>query len=231
MADEITNPTEGAGAAPAQTPTTTPETPAAGAAAAGEGGAAPAGESQATPAAGDKAAPPAEGKTDGETKKADDGKAADAPIDYASLKMPEGYKTDDPVFQDAVKLFGDEKLSPETAQKLLDFTVERDKALAKAVNDANADAWTKQSDKWKAETEKEFSAEDLGGARKVAEKIFDTETLKYLEGLKFTNHPGFVRALVKVSKAISEDTWVPGNAAANGSRDARSFYSNSNMNP
>lgn len=224
MADDTTNPTEGAGAAPAQTPTTTPETPAAGAAAAGEGGAAPAGESQATPAAGEEAAPPADTQAEGD-------KSADAPIDYGTLKLPEGFKADDPVFQDALKLFGAEKLTPETAQKLLDFTVERDKALAKAVNDANADAWSKQSDKWKAETEKEFSAEDLGGARKVAEKMFDTETLKYLEGLKFTNHPGFVRALVKVSKAISEDTWVPGNAAANGSRDARSFYSNSNMNP
>lgn len=224
MADETNTQTEGAGAAPAQTPTTTPETPVAGATAAGEGGAAPAGEGQATPAAGEEAAPPAEGK-------ADDGKAADAPIDYAALKLPEGFKADDPVFQDALKLFGAEKLSPDTAQKLLDFTVERDKSLAKAVNDANADAWLKQGEKWKAETEKEFSAEDLGGARKAAEKLFDTETLKYLEGLKFTNHPGFVRALVKVSKAISEDTWVPGNAAANGSRDARSFYSNSNMNP
>lgn len=239
MADETTQTqTESVGgaagtASPGSTAISTP----------GEGGAAPAGEGKASPpamAGAESAAPPTDPKPDAEPKadakegegeaKADD-KAADAPVDYAALKMPEGYKADDPVFAEAVKLFGDNKIAPETAQKLLDFTVERDKSIVKAVNDANAENWTKQTDAWKAESEKKFSAEELGGARKVAEQVFDKDTLAYLEGMKFFNHPGLVGALVKISKAISDDTFVPGNAAVNGARDARSQYPNSNMNP
>ena len=75
--------------------------------------------------------------------KADAPKADDAPADYTTLKMPEGYKTDDPAFAEAVKLFGTEKIAPEVAQKLLDFTVERDKALGKAIADNNAAAFAK----------------------------------------------------------------------------------------
>src|SRR5688572_27972359 len=63
---------------------------------------------------------------------------AEAPADYTNLALPEGYKADDPVFADAVKLFGDQKIAPDVAQKLIDFTVERDKAIAKAVNDSSA---------------------------------------------------------------------------------------------
>ena len=135
------------------------------------------------------------------------------------------------MFGEAVKLFEAEKISPAVAQKLLDFTVERDKSLAKAVNDANTENWTKQADGWKAETTKTFSAEDLGGAKKAAEQVFSKETLQYLEGLRLLDHPGLVAGLVKISKAISEDTWVPGNAAANGVRDARAMFPKSNMNP
>ena len=74
---------------------------------------------------------------------------ADAPADYTRLALPEGYKADDPVFADAVKLFGDQKIAPEVAQKLIDFTVERDKAIAKAVNDSTAANWTRQTGEWK----------------------------------------------------------------------------------
>lgn len=162
---------------------------------------------------------------------ADTPKAAEAPIDYGTLKFAEGYKADDPVFADAVKMFGDNKIAPDVAQKLMDFTVERDKAIAKAVNDSNAAGWQKQRDGWKAETAKTVSAEDLGHAKTAAEKLFEPQALKYLEGMGMLDYPGFVQAMVKISKAIKDDTFVTGNAGSNGVRDARSFYPNSNMNP
>lgn len=159
--------------------------------------------------------------------------AAAAPADYSKLTMPEGYKVDpkDAVFGEAIKIFGDNKIAPDVAQKLLDFTVTRDKALAQAINDNNALQWKKQSDDWKTATEKKFSAEDLGAAKATLAKVFDKDTAAYLDGLKFTNHPGFVEAMVKISKAISDDTWVTGNAANGAARTAQALYPKSNMNP
>jgi len=177
-------------------------------------------------------------KADAETvakAKADaDAKAkGEASADYTALKMPEGYKTDsaDPVFGEALKIFGDNKIAPDVAQKLLDFTVNRDKEMAKGVNDANATNWNAQADGWKAATAKQFSAEDLGIAKTAFEKVFDPETAKYLEALRYTDHPGIVAGMVKIGKAIKDDTFVAGNAGANGTRDARANFPNSNMNP
>ena len=155
----------------------------------------------------------------------------DTPADYTALKLPEGYKADDPVFADAVKLFGDQKISPEQAQKLIDFTVERDKAIAKAVNDSAAANWTKQTGEWRATSEKEFTAEALGDAKTALAQVFDKETVTYLESMGFTNHPGLIRGMVKVSQAIKDDTWVTGNAGAATGSDARKQFPNSNMNP
>lgn len=155
-------------------------------------------------------------------------------IDYTGLKLPEGYKSaaEDPVFGKALTIFDKLKIAPEGAQELMDFTVERDKAMAQAVNDSNAAGWAKQADGWKAETAKTFSAEDLGIAKTAFEKVFDPATLKYLEGLRYTDHPGFVAGMVKIGKAIKDDTFVAGNAAANGAAsDARKQFPNSNMNP
>jgi len=171
-----------------------------------------------------KPAETTETKPDTETK-------ADAPADYTALKLPEGYKPDDPVFADAVKLFEGEKIAPEVAQKLIDFTVERDKAIAKAVNDQSAAQWTKQTGEWRANAEKEFSADQLGNAKTALAQVFDKETVAYLEGLGFTNHPGLIRGMVKVSQAIKDDTFVGGNAGrVNGAMDAKSLYPNTQHN-
>jgi hypothetical protein len=220
----------------------------AGAAAAGTGAAAAAGGDDAGKAAAEAArvaaqtpeqkaaeAKVAADKTAADKAAADAKAKGDAPADYTALKMPDGYKTDpaDPVFGEALKLFGDNKIAPDVAQKLLDFTVTRDQAMAKAVNDGNVTSWAKQADGWKAETAKKFSAEDLGIAKTAFEKVFDAETAKYLEGLRYTDHPGVVAAMVKIGKAIKDDTFVAGNAGANGAgSDARKFFPNTpGMNP
>lgn len=167
-------------------------------------------------------------------KTAADAKAKDdAPVDYAGLKLPEGWKpaAEDPIFGEALKMFGDNKIAPEVAQQFIDFTVKRDQALAKAVNDGNVTSWAKQADGWKAETAKKFSAEDLGTAKTAFAKVFDAETAKYLEGLRYTDHPGVVAGMLKIGKAIKDDTFVAGNAANGAASDARKAFPNSNMNP
>ena len=157
--------------------------------------------------------------------------AARHPADYSGLSLPEGYRTDDPVFADAMKLFGTEKIAPEVAQKLIDFTIERDREIVKAASDSAAASWTRQTGDWRATSEKEFTADQLGDARSALAQVFDKETVTYLESMGFTNHPGLIRGMVKVSKAIKDDSFVAGNAGrGNGALDPRSFYPNSQHN-
>ncbi len=180
----------------------------------------------------------AAGRTAGIDEKAADGKtpegAAPGPShDYSVLTLPEGYRAslDDPVFSGAVKLFGDNGIAPDVAQKLIDFTIDRDRTLATALNEQSAQHWQKQVEGWKANSRKEFGPEDLGHARMAMPRVFDTETARWLDSLGLTNHPGFIRAMVKVARAIRDDTWTSGNAARGPGADARGMYPNSNMNP
>ncbi len=169
----------------------------------------------------------------GKGNKSEEAKTADAPLDYTALKLPEGYSQDpqDPVFGEAVKLFGEHKIAPDVAQRLIDFTVTRDKAMVEALNEQNAANWQKQVDGWKADSTKEFSAEILGEAKTALPQVFDAETVKWMEGLGLTNHPGLIRGMAKVAKAIKDDTWTAGNASRRNGSDARGMYPNSNMNP
>ena len=156
---------------------------------------------------------------------------AQTPVDYSGLTLPEGYRADDPVFADVVKLFDAEKIAPEAAQRLIDFTVERDKEIARAVNEQSVATWTKQTGEWRATSEKEFSPEALGEARTVLSRVFDRQTIDYLEGLGFTNHPGLIRGMVKVARSIKDDSFVGGNAGrGNGALDPKSLYPNSQHN-
>jgi len=157
--------------------------------------------------------------------------AADAVPDYSGLTLPEGYRAEDPAFADAVKLFDAEKIAPETAQRLIDFTIERDKEIARAVNDHSVATWSKQTTEWRASSEKEFSPEALGEARAALSRVFDRQTISYLEGLGFTNHPGLIRGMVKVARSIKDDSFVGGNAGrGNGALDPKSLYPNSQHN-
>ena len=157
--------------------------------------------------------------------------AAQAPLDYWGLTLPEGYRADDPVFADAMKLFGAEKIAPETAQRLIDFTIQRDKEIARAVNEQSMASWTKQTGDWRANAEKEFPPEALGEARAALSRVFDRQTIDYLEGLGFTNHPGLIRGMVKVARSIKDDSFVSGNAGRGSSApDPRSLYPNSQHN-
>lgn len=159
------------------------------------------------------------------------GAEAEAPVDYSGLRLPDGYRADDPVFGEAMALFEGEKIAPAVAQKLIDFTVERDKEIARAVNDHAASSWTKQTTEWRATSEKEFSPEALGNARTALAQVFDRQTIAYLEGLGFTNHPGLIRGMVKVSQAIRDDSFVGGNAGrGNGTMDPKALYPNSQHN-
>lgn len=168
--------------------------------------------------------------------KADDGKTTETkttaePVDYAKalaeVKLPEGMTLDPEATKAGTELFAKHKLSADAVKDLVGMYAAQQKAGA----DASAKAFSDQVTKWRGEAEKATTPEERGDAKTAALAVFGKDEVSLLEHFGVTNRAGFIKAMAKVSKAIKDDAFVPGNAAVNGGRDARSHFPNSNMNP
>jgi len=95
--------------------------------------------------------------------------------------------------------------------------------------------WKKQNEAWVNEIK---SDKEIGGeafpknvelAKRVVQRFGDDSFVKELDGTGFGNHPGLVRMLVKLGKAMSEDQLVlPGSQPAGAVKSsAEIFYSKS----
>jgi hypothetical protein len=136
-------------------------------------------------------------------------------------------KIDDAAVAPAVEIFAKHKLPAEVVKDLVSLYAQQTKAGA----DGNAKAFTDQVQGWKASAEKDTSPEERGVAKEAALKVFGKDEVALLELFGVTNRSGFIKSMAKVGKVIGDDTFVPGNAKDGGSRDARSQFPNSNMNP
>jgi hypothetical protein len=148
-----------------------------------------------------------------------------AAYDYAAL-WPEEHRDAFGEITDAMK--GIAGIDAERIAPAIRSTFE---AIGLKVHEQYASNWNKQADANRAESEKLFSKEDLGNARAALLKVFDLETAKHLEAMRFTEHPQLIAAMLRVHRAIADDTWVSGNAAAPNGSDARAMFPKSNMNP
>lgn len=159
----------------------------------------------------------AEGEGKGEDKKAssDEGK----PESYADLKIPDGYSLEGPERESAVGIFQELNLTPEGAQKLVDWYIERDKRLAEEADARIAS----QSKEWEKAIDEH---EVLGGRNKkstmaqVARTIsaFDVDG-SFTEMLKtygLGNHPAVVQMLAVIGSMIKEDSGGSGRDAGEG---------------
>jgi len=176
------------------------------------------------------AAPPAD---------AADAKPADAkpdapaePVDYAKalseVKLPEGMTLDPALTKTGTDVFAKHKISAEAAKDLVTLYAAQQKAGA----DGNAKAFADQVSGWRAAAEKATTPEERGAAKEAALAVFGKEEMALLDTFGVTNRAGFIKALAKVSKAIKDDAFVPGNAGViNGANDARKQFPKSNMNP
>jgi hypothetical protein len=174
-----------------------------------------------------------------ETKDVDkkDAKGTDKPgdaaaVDYAKtiseVELPDGMKIDEAAVAPAVEIFTKHNLPAEVVKDLVSLYAQQTKAGA----DGNAKAFTDQVQGWKASAEKETTPEERGTAKEAALKVFGKDEVALLELFGVTNRAGFIKSMAKIGKmAIGDDTFVPGNAKGDGSRDARSQFPNSNMNP
>lgn len=152
-------------------------------------------------------------------------------IDYGKVlgevQMPEGMTLDPALAKAGGEVLAKHGISADAAKDLASFFAQQQKAGA----DGAAKAFADQVGAWRTAAEKGSTPEERGAAKEAALKVFGKDEVALLEHFGVTNRLGFIKALAKIAPAIRDDTFVPGNAAVNGARDARAMFPNSNMNP
>lgn len=150
--------------------------------------------------------------------------AVDAPVVY-DFKAPEGMELDAAAVAKFKDLATELKLPADSAQKVVDLQV--------ALKQAEAEAFAAQVEKWGEETkaDKEIGGakfdENLGLAKKGLEQFATPELRSLLDSTGMGNHPEVVRMLMKVGKAISEDSLVRGGQSEQGTKStAEVLYGN-----
>lgn len=167
-----------------------------------------------------------EGKTGTEGESTTEGTGTKPAADEElKFEVPEGVElneADMTSFKDVLK---DKTLTDaQRAQKLLDIAVSREQA--------RSEAFAKQVSDWadQVKADKELGTpENLATAKNVIDTFGDDEIRGLLNSSGMGNHPAVVRLMLKIGKAISEDTFVRGKAAPEGATksDADIIYGSS----
>jgi hypothetical protein len=151
---------------------------------------------------------------------ADDKPPAAAVPDKYDLKLPEDSVFDEALFEKAAPVYKELGLSQEQAQKVTDFISAEATALTQLYLDAQQPggaAWEERVTAWESEAKKH---PELGGgdeakfkvnvelAKRVLVTYFPKEVHDVLYKTGYASHPAFLRALVKIGQASSEDSLI-----------------------
>lgn len=154
----------------------------------------------------------------------------------AKLTAPEGLELN----ADAMKAFA-ELLSGDTpvqdrAQNLLNMHAEAVKAAVQAATEASSKAWSDTNDQWIKDVKSDavIGGTNLESTRQTIAKAIDSlgaEGAKaFREGLNATgagNHPGIIKGLLTLAKAMTESSSNPtGNPPNRPANIAQAFYPN-----
>jgi hypothetical protein len=143
--------------------------------------------------------------------KAPEAKAVEAVVPESyEFAMPEGVQLDKTAADEFSTIAKELKLDQATAQKVADIGAK----MAQRQTEAHAElvkSWTEavKSDK---EIGGDKLAENLGVARKALETFGDPELRDVLNSTGLGNHPGLIKMMHRIGKAISEDRFVSGTA-------------------
>lgn len=158
-----------------------------------------------------------------------DEKPQGAPESY-DFAAPEGKEYSAEMLESFSAAAKDIDLPQEKAQAMLD-------KLAPAIEARQVKAMETARQEWAdaSRADPEFGGANLDANLAVCEKVISTygtpELREVLEKSGLGNHPEIIRVLYNVGKKLSWDTFVAGGSGTPASRDARSFYAKSNMNP
>lgn len=138
-----------------------------------------------------------------------DGTTVDAEVKY-DFKLPDGVEPDQKSLDEFTKVAKELKLSPESAQKLVDLR----SAAVQAAKDQHIATVAGWADEVKAD--KELGGDKLPESLAIAKKAIDLgppELKALLEESGLGNHPAVFRWAHSVGKALSEDTFKAGSNA------------------
>jgi hypothetical protein len=164
--------------------------------------------------------------TDADGKPPADGKG-DTAVEY-KFELPEGMALDAKASEQFTEIAKDLKLPQDAAQKLVSLYASQLQAQQE-VHAETVKGWAET-----VKTDKELGGDHLPATMAAAQKVmatFATPALKdYLDTTGLGNHPELVRFVAKISKALSEDTFVRGGNTTVKGDPAQAMYPNSKMN-
>jgi len=143
-----------------------------------------------------------------------------APETYEPFAMPEGLELNEEIFVEFQTLAKEHNLSQEDAQKYADFGVKIAQQAQEGTVEQLSEQWQGTLAKWVGEikADKELGGDNLPETLSVARKAiatFGSDALKQtLEETGMTNNPELLRVFYRIGKALSDDSFHSGNAAA-----------------
>lgn len=176
------------------------------AAAAGQG----AGSEQAAEGGASAEADPPEG-SEGEATQS-------APEQYADFTLPEGFTLEGDMLDGLTGIAKAHNMTQDQAQALVDLGVKQAQAVQAAYGELAAQSPVILPEHWAKEWHKQTTEDaEIGGAKlpeslALGQRVFATfgspELAKFLNDTGLNHHPELHRFMVKVGKAVSEDTLV-----------------------
>lgn len=165
-------------------------------------------QSEAAPASDAAQGQPPAGEQAGEAAPA--AKAEGAPEAY-KFTLPEGYELNAEISSEFETYAKELNLPQDKAQAAVDMGVK----LVESFQAKQAEAFEQQKATWRDEVvnDKEIGGQMLNENLSYAAKVLDTfapDLRQVLNDTGLGNHPAFVKAFVKIGKAISEDRLVGG---------------------
>jgi len=131
-------------------------------------------------------------------------KLPEKPEDY-EITVPEGADLDDGAVSQFKSLAHELGIAPETAQKLIDFDVERSKALAESYETAVNKELSAAETALKSEWGNDYDA-NLKDANKAVKQFGGDDFVKFLADSGMGRNPMVVKVFYAIGKALNEDT-------------------------
>jgi hypothetical protein len=135
-----------------------------------------------------------------------------------ALKLPEDLKLDEAAVTSFKELAKAQKMTPETAQALIDFQANLGREALKA--------WDKQQNavfaEWRADSVKQFREADFDAAKAALGLAADPDINKFLVETHLGDHPMMVRLLSRLGSLLAEDTFEQGGRPVKGKVDPAS---------
>lgn len=179
------------------------------------------------PAGPDPDSPEGKAKAEVDAKTAEAAKLVGAPEAYTDITVPEGAIVPDGFFEAFNPIAKDFNLSQEGAQALFDrlATDLQPKMIA-----AQAEKWEGVKTAWAeaTKTDKEIGGTEYDANVAIAQRALNTfatpELKQALSDYGMGNHPEMVRLMLRIGKAMREDSVIPPDGSGVGGDKLKSLY-------